>query len=236
MSLIENVVPYTIGLTPEYESKIASLPKGVVGIASAFLGRYREFDACLNSVWLPPASVKQWCLGVDPCHHFNDMCRKVLSDKDLQWVWILGDDHVFTQDLWLNLYERNVDIVVPLCLRRSGFTPVLNEGEDKGFAAIQDSWKYLSGKKGLIEWPGVCGNAGMLIRRNVLEAMEPPWFRAGQLNPEFSASDLFFCHLAQKSGFKIHVDLDNHIGHINHTAIWPRRDEAGEWFVDTRSL
>lgn len=236
MSLLANIVPYVCSLTTEDQGRIDRMPPGVVGIASGFLGRYREFDNCADLIWVPKGTVKQWCLGVDPCHHFNEMARELLKEPEREWLWILGDDHVFTQDLLLNLYERNVDIVVPLCLRRTDFTPVLNQDGKNGFHSIPDSWGELKGKSGLFEWTGVTGNAGMLIRRNVFEKMEPPWFRAGQLHPEFSSSDLYFCKAAQEAGFKIYIDLDNHIGHINHMAIWPRRDESGDWFVDVRNI
>ena len=130
MSLIDNIVPYTLTWTDDLTKELDTYPPGVVGIASAFLGRYREIDSCLNLVHLPPGTIKQWCLGVDPSHHFNEMCRTVISNPTFQWIWILGDDHVFTTDLWYRLYKHNLDIVVPLCLRRSGFTPILNNGSD----------------------------------------------------------------------------------------------------------
>jgi hypothetical protein len=228
-----DVVPYGRELTPDIQERLNALPPGEVGVASHFLGRYREFDGCFNTVWLPPGSVKEYFLGVDPCHHFNEMVRR-MRDRKLEWVWILGDDHVFCQDLWLKLWERDVDIVVPMCLRRTDFTPILNHDAAGGFICIGDSWPLVAAKSGLMEWEGTTGNAGMLIRKHVFDKIEEPWFQAGKLSPEFSGSDLYFCYQAQKAGFKVWIDLDNPIGHINHMAIWPRRDEEGAWHIDVR--
>jgi hypothetical protein len=235
--LLENMLPYTRTLGKETSEKIASLPPGVIGVASGFLGRYREFDWCLDNLWSPPGTLIRWSIGVDVCHNFNDMCRYLIERPEMQWLWILGDDHLFTQDLLLNLMARDLDIVVPLCLRRNGdFSPVFNRGKDGGYATISESWDLIKGKSGLMPWDGTCGNAGMLIRRKVLEGMVPPWFRAGQLSPEYSSPDLYFCQAAQEKEFKIIIDLDNPIGHMDHMGIWPRRDENGEWHVDFRSV
>jgi len=230
---MSDTLPYTRNITPDIEDRLRDMPAGEVGVATHFLGRYREFDAAFQTVWLPPGCTKEYFLGVDPCHHFNEMVRKMQS-RNYEWVWILGDDHVFCQDLWMKLYERDVDIVVPLCLRRTDFTPILNEDAAAGFIAINQSWNQLIGKTGMLEWYGTCGNAGMLIRKHVFDKIEEPWFRAGKLSPEFSGSDLYFAHQAQRAGFKVWIDLDNTIGHINHMAIWPRRDEGGDWHIDVR--
>jgi hypothetical protein len=210
------------------------IPPGLVGTATAYLGRYREFDQCLDRIWLPDGSEKRSVLGCDPGYSFNVLSKIMIDRPEFEWIWILGDDHTFPQDLWLKLYVRNVDIIVPLCLRRNDYSPVLNYGEEGKFVPHPDRWEVLRGKSGLMEWNGTCGNAGMLIRRNVLEKMEYPWFRQGQLDPQYSSSDLYFCWAAQKAGFKIWIDLDNCIGHIDHIGIWPRRDEEGNWFVDFR--
>ena len=209
-------------------------PPGIVATATAYLGRYREFDSALSLVWLPEGTEKKYGLGCDPGYSFNVLSKIVLDNPKYEWVWILGDDHVFAPDLWLKLFSRDVDIVVPLCLRRYDFNPVLNLGEEGGFIPHPDPWSVIAGKSGLMEWTGTCGNAGMFIRRKVLETMEFPWFRQGQLDPKYSSSDLYFSWTAQKAGFKIYIDLDNCIGHIDHLAIWPRKAEDGHWYVDYR--
>lgn len=228
------MVPYEGGLREEDIERINKIPPGLVGTLTHYLGRYREFDVALQMVWVPPNSEKKYFLGVDIAANLNTMVEALMENPKWEWLWMLGDDHVFTNDLFLKLYERDVDIVVPLCLRRDGFTPVLNYGEKEGCKSIQNSWEPLIGKSGLLKWEGTCGNAGMLVRRKVFKKLELPCFRAGQLSPKFSSVDLYFSLMAQKAGFDIYIDLDNTIGHIEHMAIWPARLPDGSWQVEIR--
>ena len=212
--------------------RVLKLPPGLVGCPTAFLGRYREFDDFFDAIVLPPGSERRRGLGCDVGYSFNLLTDNMLAHPDFQWFWILGDDHSFAPDLWLRLYERNVDVVVPLCLRKNDRAPVFNAGPDGGFVPHPDRWEVLRGKSGLMQWKGTVGNAGMLIRRHVFEKMEPPYFRQGQLDPRYSSSDIWFSWALQEAGFKLWIDLDNPIGHIDHVAYWPRRDEKGDWYTD----
>lgn len=225
-----SVLPYYYqGIPEDLNEKVSRMPPGLIGVATGFLGRYREFDACLQVLWQPPKAETIYYIGVDVTRHFNAMVEDTLKNPELQWLWILGDDHVFTQDLLLNLYERNVDIVVPLCLRKNKLPVPILEHPDPSKNTIN----AIRGKSGLIPYDGYTGNAGMLIRRAVLGTMEKPLFRAGQRDPGYASPDYFFCEYVKQYGITIHVDLDNHIGHMGHFAIWPR-NEGGEWYVDYR--
>lgn len=76
----------------------------------------------------------------------------------------------------------------------------------------------------------------MLIRRHVLEAMSDPYFENGRTWPGVGGSDIWFWHKLHEYGFKSYLDLDNVIGHITHTSIWPTRDEeTGDWNFIMRS-
>jgi len=224
------------------KDKVFDLPPGLIGVASSTMGRYREFDITLHSVKKPPASFVRYELSLDIAYNFSNMCRKVLENKDYHWLWILGDDHILEKDILLRLLGRNVDIVAPLCLQRvDPFLPVIYEFRkevDKSNIPPNCYWQvnhdWLRDKKGLVE-VDACGNAGMLIRRNVIEKIAEDWFRTGWQSSERSGSDLYFCKKAMEAGFKIHVDMDNPIGHIAHMGIWPMRKPDGECSVAIRT-
>jgi len=207
-------------------------PAGHIGIASGFLGRYREFDYCVARMVSPPGSSYQYYLSVDICRNFNQMARYFLKNPDFQWLWILGDDHLFSENLLLSLLDRNVDVVTPLCCRRlSPYTVILHTELAQGCGSLPDPWEPIKGKTGLFEWNGTSGNAGMLIRRRVFEAMTDPYFENGKTAPGVGASDLYFWHKLHEMGIKTYLDLDNTIGHISHVAIWPKyNSETGAWF------
>ncbi len=215
----------------DFQEIAAQYPPGHIGIATDFLGRYREFDYCMARCVSPPNSSFQYYMSVDVCHNFNSMVRHFLKNKDFQWLWILGDDHVFGDNLLLCLLERNVDVVVPLCVRRlHPYIPILHTELDKGCVGLEDPWEPLTGKTGLLEWSGTSGNAGMLIRRHVLEAMTDPYFENGQTASGVGASDLHFWHKLHKMGIKAYLDLDNAIGHLTHMSVWPLyNEETGKW-------
>ena len=207
-------------------------PPGLVGISSSTMGRYREFDITLGRVTIPRGSIVSWQIGLYLALNYNNLCRELLKNKELEWLWILNDDHVFKPDILTRLLERNVDIVMPLCLKRSGpFQPVIYEAYESG-GYKQLEFDYINGKEGLLEVDGI-GHAGILIRRNVIEKMKENWHKVGWLNSEYDACDLYFCKKAKEEGFKIFVDLDNTIGHLTHMAVWPVK-ENGEYSVGVR--
>lgn len=205
-------------------------PKGVIGVATYFLGRYREFDMALNRVQAPAGTIVEWLMGINVAFNFNNMVRYVLENEGLEWLWILGDDHVFEPDLLSKLLDRDVDVVVPLCLRRSNpFLPVVQTPAVDGFKA--SGWEFLRGKTGCVDVTDSAslGNAGMLVKRKVLETCNKPWFANGQINPELNSSDLYFYENIKRNGFRIHLDVDNFIGHLSHMAVWPKRNDDGTY-------
>lgn len=211
-------------------------PPGLIGVTQGFLGRYNEFQDSLDHLLIPPGSKKMRRTGVNIAKNFNDMCRGILHDKSMEWLWILGDDHVFMPDLLIQLIMRNVDVVVPLCLaRRTPCQPVVFERSYNFYAPVPLSW--LDGQHGLVDISNDknVGNAGMLINRRIIEQMEDPWFECGMTNREVGGYDLWFCEKLHKSGTKIYLDLDNTIGHITHAVVWPKKDIInGTWGGEVR--
>lgn len=50
-----------------------------------------------------------------------------------------------------------------------------------------------------------------MIRRDVIEAIKPPWFADG---PGGAGEDYYFCRKAQQAGFKLYWDSGIHTGHV----------------------
>lgn len=72
------------------------------------------------------------------------------------------------------------------------------------------------------------GSSGMLIRRRVLDALEPPWFELGNGISE----DVAFCRKARAAGFSVHVDLGGWLTHLTVAAIrafW--HEEERRWMT-----
>ena len=156
-------------------------------------------------------------------------------DADMEWLWILGDDHVWENDCLLRLLQAmddnpEADILVPLVVKRNPpwHLVVFHESQVHHETGLQ-AWKPY-------EWTEVpssgvfeidaAGSAGMLIRREVLDTMGEPWFRSSGgvvLN-----EDVTFCKDARDHGFRIFGCADVTMGHLGIFNVRPfYRD--GRW-------
>lgn len=176
-----------------------------------------------------PGSLMTWFSGVLVSSSLNESFQAVLHNSALQWAWVMGDDHVYNPDAVLKLLDREVDVIVPLCLSRAPpFNPVISVRTEGGFLPKPLGSLPRGGLYKLAPNES-CGDAGMLIRRHVLEKIEPPWYnnrRSGSYNSDDQA---FVARLIQE-GFDVHVDLDVQIGHVTQTVVVPALTQDG-WKV-----
>jgi hypothetical protein len=192
---------------------------GTIGVIGSDLARYADFVAALTILGKPEDTRLIYTRTVDIVGNCNTICRNYRGG----WVLFLGDDHTFDPTLLVNLLEHEVDVVVPLCLKRTPpFDPVVYGGQN------EDGLYYAAElpEHGLTEIHAA-GSAGMLVRRHVFEAIEDPWFEShGGLN-----EDLTFCAKVREAGFRIWCDVDTRLGHLATHQVWPAfRD--GRWHAD----
>lgn len=202
---------------------------GVVGIIGNDSARYSAFWACADKLILPKGWRKEYVIGGDWCGARNSLCQHVL-DSGADWLWFMDDDHTFAPEILLKLVRWEKELVVPVCLMRTQpFLPVTFserlEDDSNGNARYLPVYYPEHDDSGLIMLEAG-GCAGMLIHRNVIEAIEPPWFEYG-----FASEDLIFCQKAQDAGFPLYCDLSARVGHITTAEIWPAVDADGEWCV-----
>jgi GT2 family glycosyltransferase len=193
-------------------------PGGTIGVLSTDLARYASFAMSLLGVKYPWGTSISWQRGADICHSCNRLVREMTGD----WLWILGDDHVFDTDLLLRLlsrmYDDGCDLVAPLVLGRAAPFPTV-------IGVLGADGRSLSPKpiaecQGRFEVDAV-GSAGLLVRRAVLTAMADPWFEASRLTRGALGEDWWFCLQARRAGFTIWVDADTTMGHTTSMTLWP---------------
>lgn len=197
---------------------------GAVIVPSTEVLRFPAFVAALMrlAVGLPEGSAVLWHQGVDVPYMLNHATRRMLADPTLAWCWIIGDDHTFDPTIVARLWAHHVPVVAPLVLRRN--VPHRTVAYDAQMQPISFD-RAASG----LQPVHACGNAGMLIRRSVLELLGDPWWthhghdRAGE--------DLAFCAKLRDVGIQPYVDVDTHMGHITPVEIWPHRAADGAWQV-----
>ena len=200
---------------------------GLVGIIANDSARYSLFASCVTRLQVPEGTRLEWLIGGDWCGARNTLVDLVLG-SDAEFLWFMDDDHAFPHDLLLRLLAHDLPLITPVCLQRtSPFLPVQFTAENEHAPGDGKYLPvYLPGfpDEGVIELVGG-GCAGMLIRREVLEAIKPPWFEHTEVS-----EDLLFCEKAKAAGFSIHCDLSARLGHITTTVVWPAvRDD--EWVV-----
>lgn len=186
---------------------------GTVVVVADQAARFTRFGISMQGLWTPPGTITRYLLGSDVTAARNQACEDVLAEPEegvarSEWFWSIDDDHAFDYDILHRLLARNVDIVGPLCLRRaSPFLPTACVDDD-----FMDITRY--GPNDLVEVQHT-GSSGLLVRRRVIEQMEPPRFELGNGISE----DVNFCRKAVGAGFSIHVDMGVRLGHINTAVI-----------------
>lgn len=203
---------------------------GTIVVAAASTPRFYEFQMSLDNVGAPTDTKLSIIRSCDIAQNFNDGVKKMVGD----WVWFMGDDHAFSPDILMKLLKHNVDIVVPITPCKSiPFMPCMMHGPQNGEMYHEDMplyhWDELSGD-GLFALPkgDFIGQAGMLVKKHVLDKLGYPWFKCGQLDPGRLQEDLWFCHEVQELGYTVYVDQEIVLDHYFITGVTARKHD-GKW-------
>lgn len=202
---------------------------GLVGVIANDFARVSAFTSSMNYLaryGMPEGADIEHLIGGDWCGARNDLAQMTL-DGNYDWLWFMDDDHAFTPDLLFKLLRHDKPLTVPVCLMRTPpFQPVTFVERNE-----ENKYQYLPAYMpdmpagGLIELQAG-GCAGMLIKREVLEAIEPPWFEYTD-----RSEDIIFCEKAKAAGFGIYCDLEARLGHVTTAVVWPSTTEAGDWLI-----
>lgn len=195
-------------------------PPGTIGVLSGDQSRWAWFAQSLLGLAMPVGTQVIWVQGLWIAAAVNKLVE-ALRPED-QWLQIWADDHRFSTDTLLRLLDHQVPLVAPLCpLRRVPYHPSLfhepEPGVYQGYA-----WPELAGHRGLLA-VDTFGGPGVVIRREVLEAVGPPFFESQPGQRVAPHEDLYTFAKCRRAGFQPHVDLDTPIGHILPVAVYPQR-------------
>lgn len=205
-------------------------PPGTVLVPCHDLARYHQFSNDLTLLDVPDGTKISFMRSSSIVQNLNMGVETMLGDEESQWLWLIGDDHAFNRDIVKKLLDRNLDIVAPLCTKRGPPFPLVaypdTIGTDVHGRTLYDTLTYdeLDGDEPFSV--AASGSAGMLIRRHVLEVMDPPWFRNS--DGLTTNEDVEFCKAARHAGFTVWVDPTVWLGHIGIVVAWPSK-RAGIW-------
>lgn len=144
------------------------------------------------------------------------------------FLW-LDSDHIFKPDLACQLARHNVDAVSALYFHRKGDPkPVVfvrNEKDPTGYK----HFTILEVPARLVEVDAF-GFGACLIRREVFEKIEEPWFCITSECGE----DIAFARKARLAGIKLHLDGQYTIGHIGDPPIIGQNSYKA-WYEENKS-
>ena len=147
----------------------------------------------------------------------NYLVNKFLEDPRNEWLLFVDDDMAPYSDL-VTMIDHGEKVVSGLTCawQNEKPAPLLMKYQDGNMEMYdrQSVEDVLSGEGGLIEVDGV-GAACLLIHREVLEKVKPPWFKFeyDDKGRVIKSEDYRFCKAVKDAGYKIYVDPDNIVGH-----------------------
>lgn len=145
------------------------------------------------------------------------IARECLAQKAVEeeydYLLFIDDDMICPQDLFFRLYLHKKDVVGALAFTRSyPHRPVIYR-LDTGFENGKPWYSNYSildyPKDSLVKCDAV-GFGAVLIDVKVFKGMEQKWFATTSGRGE----DIFFCHQAEKAGFKVYMDTSVKLGHL----------------------
>jgi len=199
-------------------------PPGMVGIPCGEQGRWTEFTRSLIVLERPKGTQLAFVYGAYIQANRNELVKQMLA-SDAQWLLMIDDDHSFDRRLAINLLDRHVDVVGALALARKppyfvcAFQRTNSVTGDSLGVSIHDLAFEM-------QEVAAVGTGAILIRRHVLEAIEPPWFESGVDQRGVNVSeDVTFAEKARAAGFKIWLDATQILGHL--TGVTLKLNETG---------
>lgn len=212
---------------------------GTIALPTAEIGRFVAFTVSLAGTRQPDDTHLSVMASASVVENLNAVIRQ-LRDKD-EWLWILGDDHIWQPDCLMQLLTimdetPEADILVPLVVKRNPPWHLVvfraagvYEQQDGIYEVGMPRWQPFQWEEipasGVFEIDAA-GSAGMLIRRHVLDTIGDPWFcNSGGV---FLNEDVMFCHAATNAGFRVFATADVTMGHLGIFNVRPLR-RGGRW-------
>jgi hypothetical protein len=193
---------------------------GSIGIPCTDTGRYSAFSDSLANLEKPPGTHIDFAVCNSRQKARNELARQMLLRGD-EWLFFVDDDQAFAPDLLNRLLSHEKEIVAALCLRRDEpyapfcFTDIYEDGTYQPIDLREHAVDELVSVMAV-------GTGAMLIRREVFEELDDPWFPT-----EETSEDMLFCREARWHGFDIYCDLGARLGHMTTAVVWPSSTEKG---------
>ncbi len=203
------------------------MSRGLIGVSAAENARFSSFYASLVGLERPADTISMFSTSAVISQNRNKITEEALR-QGVDWVLYLDDDQILQPDTLLKLLDTGHDVISAHYIQRQHpFNSVLMRQFNSGV-----TWHQLEPTdRGIVEVEA-SGAGCLLVRRNVLEALKPPYWTIGQIDPASWGDDIWFCKQIRNAGFKVYCDLENQIGHIMTSFVFPRHEDDRGWVAN----
>lgn len=205
-----------------------------VGVSCSEQSRFSNFWDSLIHLQFPPRTQVAICRGAVISKNRNSLADMFLQSEATH-LFYADDDQIFPPETLKRLVTHDKPVISGLYLSRIfPFLPHIYDTETQNGFVGHRFFNPLD--KGLIEV--LASGAGcLLVKREVFEKLEKPYWTLGQIDKVEWSDDIDFLRRVRKAGYKVYVDMNCPIGHMITGTVWPEKIE-GHWkatFV-TRAL
>lgn len=201
--------------------------KVLIGVPTGEIPRRVDFYDYMAVLQMPEGTMRMSPHGSSPAKNRNIIIEQAF-ENNCTHVLFVDDDMAFKPNSLMQLLEHDLDIVSGLYLRREyPHQPLIFDYADEQGRQL---YSYLNGDEPRLKKVVGAGFGFVLIKTHVFEAMEKPWVRLGELNPQEWCDDIGFFNRVRAAGFDIYCDMECRVGHIGSMIIWPNKMEDGSWY------
>lgn len=145
----------------------------------------------------------------------RDAAVDLALENNCDYLYMIDDDMMCPDDMFEQLYARDVDLIAPLAFTRNPpHKPVMYHAVE-GYDAVSKKDYFINNnvmnypKDKLVECDAV-GFGAVLIKRWVLEKVG----KGGFMSTCGTGEDILYCYKARKVGAKVYMDTACKLGHL----------------------
>jgi hypothetical protein len=192
--------------------------QGIIGVPTGQTARYSEFWDSLIQMKKPDGTIIRVGKGPSVALNRNGL-TSIMLENGLDWILYVDDDQIFEPDTLLRLLADNKPVVSGnYCAKHFPFPSHVYWQNEQGDVVPRN----VLSESGLLS-VGSVGAGCLLVRREVIEKMECPWWTLGQMHKDKWGDDVDFCRRVHKAGFEVWIDLDVQVGHKLNGTVWPTK-------------
>jgi GT2 family glycosyltransferase len=191
-----------------------------------FVALGRDIDIEIASMLLYLGSTGKYMIWMNSshgcyiCQNRNNIVKAFKQTEDAEWLFNWDTDVVVRDDTFLDkLLEtaKNLDAkIVGGCYRMKNSPQLVPICMDDGKGWFTNFKAEDLKEPRLVDY--VAGGL-MLIHRDVIEKIPPPWFQTTNYPDRVFPDDFHLCKLAREAGFKIAVDPRFDTWHIHNVGV-----------------